>query len=336
MYWWHKAADHVGKEETRRFGFITTNSIVQRYSSGLIEKHLKRVSPDHSMKHNMIEVQDLSYSYPGNSSPTIKGISFRVAAGEIFGFLGPSGAGKSTTQKLLIHLLTGFEGRASVLNRDLRAWRTDYYNRIGVGFELPNHYMKLTALENLRFFASLYDVETQDPLKLLELVGLQPDANKRVEAFSKGMKMRLSFVRALLPDPQVLFLDEPTAGLDPVNARIMKDIILDLKQQGKTVFLTTHNMHDAEELCDLVAFIVDGEIKLTDSPQKLKLTGGLRKVRVEYLSDGKSVTRNFAFDGLGENDEFLSILKHENLQSIHSGEDSLEDVFIKVTGTSLR
>lgn len=283
----------------------------------------------------MIEVHDLVYRYPGNESPTIKGISFQVAAGEVFGFLGPSGAGKSTTQKLLIHLLTGFEGDVLVLNRDVRDWRADYYNFIGVGFELPNHYAKLTALENLQFFSSFYDVPTNDPLKLLQMVDLHQDANKRVEAFSKGMKMRLSFVRALLHDPQILFLDEPTAGLDPVNARVMKDIILDLKKQGKTVFLTTHNMHDADELCDRVAFIVNGEIKLTDTPKNLKLQGGARKVRVEYLRDGKLVTKNFALDGLGENEEFLTILKNESLQSIHSKEASLEDIFIKVTGTSL-
>ncbi|HYJ84998.1 MAG TPA: ABC transporter ATP-binding protein [Pyrinomonadaceae bacterium] len=283
----------------------------------------------------MIEVHNLVYRYPGNESPTIKGISFQVAAGEVFGFLGPSGAGKSTTQKLLIHLLTGFEGDVLVLNRDVRDWLADYYNFIGVGFELPNHYAKLTALENLQFFSSFYDVPTKDPLKLLQMVDLHQDANKRVEAFSKGMKMRLSFVRALLHDPQILFLDEPTAGLDPVNARVMKDIILDLKKQGKTVFLTTHNMHDADELCDRVAFIVNGEIKLTNTPKNLKLQGSARKVRVEYLRDGKLLTKNFDLDGLGENEEFLTILKNESLQSIHSEEASLEDIFIKVTGTSL-
>jgi len=235
----------------------------------------------------------------------------------------------------LIRLLAGFEGEVVVLDRDLREWRSDYYNFIGVGFELPNHYAKLTALENLKFFSSFYDVPTQDPLKLLRMVDLQQDANKRVEAFSKGMKMRLNFIRALLHDPAILFLDEPTAGLDPVNARIMKDIILGLKGEGKTVFLTTHNMHDAEELCDRVAFIVNGEIKLTDTPKNLKLQGGPRNVQVEYFKEGNPVMKSFALDGLGENEEFLAILKHERLQSIHSKEASLEDIFIKATGASL-
>jgi fluoroquinolone transport system ATP-binding protein len=283
----------------------------------------------------MIEVYHLRYSYPGNESPTIKGIDFRVGAGEIFGFLGPSGAGKSTTQKLLTGLLSGFEGDIFVLGKSLREWGKDYYNHVGVGFELPNHYAKLTALENLRFFSSFYDVKTEDPLRLLEAVDLQQHAHKRVEAFSKGMKMRLNFVRALLHDPSVVYLDEPTAGLDPVNARNMKEIILGLKRRGKTVFLTTHNMHDAEELCDRVAFIVGGEIKLADTPRSLKLQGGERGVRVEYASEGRLKTRRFALEGLGRDEEFLQTLRGEDVQSIHSEEASLEDVFIKVTGTRL-
>ena len=264
-----------------------------------------------------------------------QGIDFRIGAGEIFGFLGPSGAGKSTTQKLLTGLLSGFGGDIFVLGKSLREWGKNYYNHVGVGFELPNHYAKLTALENLRFFSSFYDVKTQDPLRLLEMVDLQQHAHKRVEAFSKGMKMRLNFVRALLHDPAILYLDEPTAGLDPVNARAMKEIILGLKKQGKTVFLTTHNMHDAEELCDRVAFIVDGEIKLADAPRNLKLQGGERRVRVEYLSAGGLKAREFALEGLGHDEEFLLTLRGEDVQSIHSEEASLEDVFIKVTGTPL-
>lgn len=283
----------------------------------------------------MIEVHDLVYRYPDNESPTIKGIEFQIAAGEIFGFLGPSGAGKSTTQKLLINLLAGFEGDVYVLNKDLRQWRADYYNFVGVGFELPNHYAKLTALENLQFFSSFYDVRTQDPLRLLQMVDLQEHAHKRVEQFSKGMKMRLNFIRALLHDPEILFLDEPTAGLDPVNARVMKDIILDLKRQGKTIFLTTHNMHDADELCDRVAFIIDGEIKLTDTPKNLKLQGSERRVRVEYFRESHLERAHFALDELGANEEFLTILKNDNVQSIHSEEASLEDVFIRVTGMPL-
>lgn len=282
----------------------------------------------------MIEVNNLVYAYPKSTQPTVRGISFRIEAGEIFGFLGPSGAGKSTTQKVLIRLLPGYRGDVSVLRKDLRQWGNDYYERIGVGFELPNHYQKLTALENLRFFASFYDKKTQDPLQLLAMVQLQEDAHKKVENFSKGMKMRLNFVRALLHDPDILFLDEPTSGLDPVNARIMKDLIGELKRRGKTIFITTHQMHDADELCDRVAFIVDGEIRLIDSPARLKVQRGKRKVRVEYRN-GQSRTAEFDLDGLGRNPAFLALVADAHIESIHSQEATLDEIFIQVTGRRL-
>ena len=184
----------------------------------------------------MIAVQKLTYTYPGNNSPSVKNISFSVGKGEILGFLGPSGAGKSTTQKILIKLLPDYEGEISILNKPLNKWDANYYRHIGVGFELPNHYQKLTALENLRFFASFYQTPVSRLKELLEMVGLGNDANKKVENYSKGMQMRLNFIRALIHDPQIIFLDEPTSGLDPVNARLMKDIILDLKNRGKPSF----------------------------------------------------------------------------------------------------
>jgi fluoroquinolone transport system ATP-binding protein len=233
----------------------------------------------------MIQVRHLEYTYLKSEIPAVRDVDFDVARGEVFGFLGPSGAGKSTTQKLLIRLLTGFRGTVEVLGRNLVDWDNGYYNHIGVGFELPNHYSKLTAIENLQFFAAFYDRPTKPPEELLDMVGLLKDGHKRVGEFSKGMKMRLNFVRSFLHDPELLFLDEPTSGLDPVNARNMKDIIVDLKRRGKTIFLTTHRMEDADELCDRVAFIVDGRIELIDSPRALKLRHGKRRVKVEFLND---------------------------------------------------
>ena len=167
----------------------------------------------------MIQVDNLLYTYHGSATPAVRGVSFAVDAGEIFGFLGPSGAGKSTTQKVLIKLLAGYEGEANVLGRTLDEWGADYYERIGVSFELPNHYGKLSALENLNLFRALYSRQTLEPEALLEQVGLADAAQTRVAEFSKGMKMRLNFVRALLHKPDLLFLDEPTTGMDPVNAR---------------------------------------------------------------------------------------------------------------------
>ncbi|MFC6087642.1 ABC transporter ATP-binding protein, partial [Sphaerisporangium aureirubrum] len=166
----------------------------------------------------------------------------------------------------------------------------DFYRRVGVSFELPNHYQKLTALENLEFFASLHSGPVRDPMELLDSVGLAGDAHTRVGKFSKGMQMRLVFVRALLHDPDLLFLDEPTSGLAPANARTVRNLVLAEKARGKTVFLTTHDMATADQLCDRVAFVVDGRIATLDSPRELKVARSRRQVRVEYRDAGDAVT----------------------------------------------
>jgi len=289
--------------------------------------------------HTMIEVRDLSFTYGGSRKQAVDTISFTVQKGEIFGFLGPSGAGKSTTQKILIGLLKHYQGSACVLGTEVRDWKGDYYERIGVSFELPNHYRKLTALENLGFFRSLYSGATEDPHHLLDLVGLADDAHTRVGTFSKGMLMRLNFARALLNRPEIIFLDEPTSGMDPVNARKIKDTIRQQQQEGRTMFLTTHNMTDADELCDRIAFLVDGRIATIDTPRALKLLSGERQVRVEYLvnTDAHAHTeqQTFALDGLGTNEAFLSLLRTARLETIHTQEATLESVFIQVTGRKL-
>lgn len=282
----------------------------------------------------MIHVENLHFSYPNQSTETIKGINFSIDKGEIYGFLGPSGAGKSTTQKIMTKLLGGFQGKVWMMGKELDKWSNDYFNQIGVGFELPNHYPKLTGLENLKLFASLYDKPTQDLKKLLDKVGLKDAANQKTQDYSKGMKMRLNFIRALVHEPDILFLDEPTSGLDPVNAHNIKSIILDLKRQGKTIFLTTHNMYDADELCDKVAFISDGIIKAEDVPKALKLKYGKPLINVEY-GDSSIQSQDFSLHNLGENTEFLDILKKHTIVSMHSREASLNDVFVKTTGQNL-
>jgi fluoroquinolone transport system ATP-binding protein len=285
----------------------------------------------------VISVRGLTFSYPKTAEPAVRGMDFTVGKGEIFGFLGPSGAGKSTTQKILTGLLTGHGGSISVWGKDPAAWGAAYYERVGVSFELPNHYQKLTALENLRFFASLYDRPTVDPLALLESVGLAEHANTRVGKFSKGMAMRLVFVRALLHDPDLLFLDEPTSGLDPTNARRLREIVLQKKAEGKTVFLTTHDMATADALCDRVAFVVDGRIVAMDSPRELKIQRSQRRVRVEFRdADAVVNQREFPLDGLADNSEFADLVRHHRVETIHSKEASLDDVFTETTGRSLR
>ena len=283
----------------------------------------------------MIHVKNLEFTYSGAHSPTLKNLDFSIDRGEIFGFLGPSGAGKSTTQKILIKLLQTYRGQVTILGRELSQWQSDYYEQVGVSFEAPNHYLKMTALENMRYFKALYRRPTEDPQSLLDRVNLGPDADQPVAGYSKGMKMRLNFVRALLHNPDLIFLDEPTAGLDPVNAKIIKDIILQKKSEGKTIFLTTHDMTVADQLCDRVAFIVDGEIKLIDSPKILKIEYGQREVAVEYGPNGQAQRENFSLEALGHNERFLTLLRTQPIQTIHTQETTLEQIFIDVTGRRL-
>lgn len=284
----------------------------------------------------MIQVKDLSYTYPGSDFPVLKNISFDIQQGEIFGFLGPSGAGKSTTQKVLNGLLKGYQGSAIVNGTDLKKMDRSFYEKIGVAFEFPNLYMKLTALENLKLFASFFNSPTRDPLELLEMVNLSADQDTRVSAFSKGMKMRLNFIRALLNHPNILFLDEPTAGLDPGNARIMKDIILSLKQQGVTIFLTTHHMDDAGELCNRLAFMVNGSLPVIDSTTALKLKHGKKTIKIEYAHNEKPLFQEFSLNDLSVNQQFMDIIRTQKILTIHTQEASLEDIFIKVTGQQLK
>ena len=285
----------------------------------------------------MIKVQNLKFTYKGSSKETLHGLNFEIAEGEIFGFLGPSGAGKSTTQKILIGLLKDYGGNITVMGKEVSTWGQDYYEHIGVSFELPNHYLKLTGLENLKYFQSLYSGNTADPMQLLERVGLADDADKRVSDYSKGMKIRLNVARSLIHKPKVLFLDEPTSGLDPVNARNIKNLILRLREQGTTVFVTTHNMSVADELCDRVAFISDGNISVIDAPSTLKKQYGKRNVQIEYLNGSADVLhREFPLDGLGDNADFINLLKSANrVETIHTQETTLENIFIEVTGQEL-
>jgi fluoroquinolone transport system ATP-binding protein len=172
-------------------------------------------------------------------------------------------------------------------------------------------------------------------MQLLELVGLHNDADKKVINFSKGMKMRLGFIRSILHDPKLLFLDEPTSGLDPANARTIKDMILEQKRLGKTVILTTHNMHDAEELCDRVAFIVDGEIKALDAPLALRKHIRDKEVKYAYSQGEKVLEGTTLLSKLHNDKDFIRILNNGSLTSIHSKEQTLEDVFIELTGRCL-
>jgi fluoroquinolone transport system ATP-binding protein len=280
----------------------------------------------------MITVDTLRFSYTRQTF--IRDLSFAVAPGEIFGFLGPSGAGKSTLQKILTGLLPGYRGQVIVNGTDIRRRKHPFYEQIGVCFEFPSLYEKLTGLENLRFFAALY-ARSSDPERWLERVGLQNDGNKKVAAYSKGMKTRLNLIKALQHDPLILFLDEPTSGLDPTHARQIKEIILEQKAQGKTIILTTHNMHDATELCDRVAFIVDGKLRALDTPHNLIMSRGAGRIAYTYLADGREIHAEVPLDQTADDTTLLGLLGNNQLRSIHSSEPTLEDIFVELTGRQL-
>lgn len=281
----------------------------------------------------VFEIRDLVYRYPHQEKDTIQSISLQVEKGTIFGLLGPSGAGKSTTQKIMTKLIADYHGSITFLGQNLKSYGKQFYETIGVGFELPVHFNKLTAVENLKYFAALYKT-TVDYEALLKRVGLFDAKDQPVGEYSKGMKIRLNFVRALLNDPDVLFLDEPTNGLDPTNAKIIKDLILEFKAKGKTVIITTHLMGDVEQLCDQVVFMVNGRLSEIASPREWKSRYGRKIVSVEYYEGNQLKKREFPMEGLHQNEAFLQLIK-QDIATIHSGETSLEDIFIQVTGSGV-
>ncbi|MFA4719513.1 ABC transporter ATP-binding protein [Pyrococcus kukulkanii] len=278
----------------------------------------------------VIDVKNVRKYYGGVRG--VDGLTFSVEKGEIYGLLGPNGAGKTTTIKILVKIIKDYDGKVNVLGRDLKEWDEGYYNKIGVSFEFPASYSKLTVLENLEFFASFYKRHLE-PREVLKLVGLN-ESNMLVLKLSKGMRRKLDLARALLPDPDILFLDEPLEGLDPESARRIKDLLLEMRDNGKTIFLTTHNMYVADELCDRVAFIVEGKIRLVGNPKELKVRMGKRAIKIEYLDEGKVKIAEFPLENLGKNREFLDILRKE-IMRIETVEPSLEEIFLKVTGRRL-
>jgi ABC-2 type transport system ATP-binding protein len=231
-----------------------------------------------------IEVEDLRRSYTSRSglvgrhrrvTEALRGISFAVEAGEVFGLLGPNGAGKTTTIKILTTLLLPTAGSARVLGLDPSTQPGQLRRRIGHVFGGDRgFYDRLSALDNLRYFGDLYRVPVRAKKRriaeLLDLVGLTGRERERVETYSRGMRQRLHIARCLLHDPEVLFLDEPTIGLDPVGSREVRETVAALRARGKTILLTTHYMYEADELCRHVAVIANGSIVAAGPPAAMK------------------------------------------------------------------
>ena len=281
-----------------------------------------------------ISVRDVRFSY--GSHEAVKGISFEVARGEVLGFLGPNGAGKSTTIKMLTGQLTPKTGSVHVLGMDLRQQREAVQARIGVCFEEKNLYLAMSGVENLRFFARLFGIRDPDVQGLLERVGLGSRGHDRVDGYSKGMRQRLMMARALINDPAVLILDEPTDGLDPVSAQTIRDLIRAQAARGTSVLLTTHDMWEADELADRVAFINEGTIYAEGPPEELKLAHGRRTVKVRVRENGGVSEHVITLDDGDSAAQLARAVEGRDLLTIHTEEATLEAVFIQMTGRGLQ
>lgn len=284
----------------------------------------------------MIRVEDLVYRYPRAQVDALQKVSFSVEKGEIFGFLGPSGAGKSTVQKVLNKQLDGASGAVYFDDQPLAELGTDYFESIGVAFELPNLYERLTGEANLNLVGGLYASTCRPARELFKRVGLSQALDQRVSTYSKGMKQRLVFLRAIQHQPKMLFLDEPTGGNDPATTELMIEVIREERERGATVLLTTHDMHVADALCDRIAFINDGQIVACDTPRNLKLAHGQSGIVVEYQEDDqlqKVLVDGGNAEGRKELDRLLAT---GQVQTVHSREATLGEIFIKLTGRELR
>jgi ABC-2 type transport system ATP-binding protein len=279
-----------------------------------------------------VAVDDLAKHY--GAVRALDRVSLSVAPGEIFGLLGPNGAGKSTMIRILTGRAKPTSGHARVLGHEVPRELEAIRGQINLVAETPNVYQRATAMENLELFCRLYGLPRRRAGEVLEQVRLSDVAGRKVKTFSTGMRQRLLLARALLNRPRVLFLDEPTRGLDPRSARELHDTVTGLAGEGATIFLTTHDMHEADALCRRVAFLADGRIVALDTPRELKLSlrGGTPAADV-VLDDGADL--RLALDEPGDAARLHELIGARRVRSIHSREPTLADVFIALTGRSL-
>ena len=280
-----------------------------------------------------IKVENITFAY--GDLEAVRGVSFEVAPGEILGFLGPNGAGKSTTIKILTGQLTPKSGKAQVLGVDVTKDDPEMQAQIGVCFEEKNLYDSMSGAENLQFYASLFGIKDVDTFELLRRVGLADRAKDRVAKYSKGMKQRLMMARTLVNTPKVLFLDEPTDGLDPVSSRAIRKLIQQEADRGAAVLLTTHDMNEADELSNRVAFINEGQLYAIDTPEALKLKHGKRSIRVR-TREGAGVNEQIvSLEEPGAGEVLRAAVGSPDLMTIHTEEATLEQIFIQMTGRGL-
>lgn len=277
-----------------------------------------------------INVQDMSHSFGGKV--VLDHLDFHVERGEIFGLLGPSGAGKTTLIRILTGQLKAAAGNCAVLGVPSADMTGRQYRQIGMMMDHLGLYERMSCYDNLRFYQMLDGRKDRDIEALLEKVGLGEARKTPVMNLSKGMKNRLAFARAILRLPAILFLDEPTSGLDPTTAEAIHKMILEEKQRGTTIFLTTHNMYEAEKLCDHIALLNHGKIVESGVPAEIcRRYNHQRKIRIHLRDDQDVVLAHTRECGEKIKDYFMS----EKVESIHSTEPNLETVFMELTGRSL-
>lgn len=275
---------------------------------------------------NLIELQNVCLRLDEDFA--IQDLSFEVKEGEIFGFLGPSGAGKTTTIKLLTKQLKKQAGEIILMGESVEQTKRSKYDEIGILSDTSNLYDRMTIEENLRFFAALKNVSSDKVEEILKRVGLLEEKKRPFKKCSKGMKQRAILASAVLHQPRLLFLDEPTSGLDPATSQEIHKLLESLNQQGTTIFLTTHNMEEADKLCQRVGILNKGKLIACGRPQDLKLE--FAKDEVEILTTDREVLRV-------KKDEAGAALIAETISqgkclTIHSKEPNLEEIFLQLTG----
>ncbi len=277
------------------------------------------------MSQQVIKADNLGKSF--GSFKAISSLTFEVNKGEILGFLGPSGSGKTTTINILTGQLTPDQGQSSILGKSSTNLNEEDLTNIGLITENSGYYEKLSLYDNLLFFAKLYDVPQGDLDDLMKRVGLYDRRKTLAEKLSTGMKQRMLLVRAIINKPQVLFLDEPTSGLDPSTSQSIHELIKELQAEGTTIFLTTHDMHEATILCDKIVLLNKGQIVEEGTPSDLiQKYNTDKRVKITYQSGEENY---LSFSELGQ------VSQTDDILTIHSCEPTLEDVFIQLTGGKL-
>ncbi|MEX2804424.1 ABC transporter ATP-binding protein [Streptococcus sp. H31] len=273
----------------------------------------------------IIEVKNISKIF--NHTKAIDGLNFSINQGEIFGFLGPSGSGKTTTINILTGQLLPETGEALVLGKKPQFLTPEELAEIGLVTDNSGFYEKLTLYQNVLFYSKFYGVSKEAVDDLLKMVGLYDSRKTIAEKLSTGMRQRMHLTRALINQPKIIFLDEPTSGLDPATSRAIHSLILDLKAKGTTIFLTTHDMHEATLLCDNLALLNKGKLVEQGNPYDLIQKYNVNKAVKIIYQDGQTTVVPFT--------ELTKITKVDEISSLHSCEPSLEDIFIELTGGKL-